>query len=199
MRIVADLYEMVIIGGGPAGLAAALYAARARRKTVVLERDTPGGKASSIERIEDYPGFPDGIAGQDLGTAMADQAARFGAEIRVEEVLGVDLRQRIKRVQTSRGEYDALVVILATGAVAGSDGAWEFPYPELPPNSALVNGQLPMDNRGYLACNEWMETELHGVFVAGDVRQESAHQVVTAAGDGATAAIAADRYLSEEH
>lgn len=195
----ADQYEILIIGGGPAGLAAALYAARARRKTLVLERATPGGKIVKVPRIEDYPGHPDGMTGPDLGTAMADQAMRFGAEIRTEEVQEVDLKSRVKRVRTSRREYEAPTVIIATGAAGMIEGPWDYPYPELPPNSALVKGQLDTDATGHVVVDEWMETGLHGVFVAGDVRQSSAQQVICAAGDGATAAIAADRYLSEEH
>lgn len=195
----ADRYDIVIIGGGPAGLAAALYAARARRKTVVLERREPGGKIVDVPRIEDYPGHPDGMTGKDLGTAMADQAAKFGAEIRTEEVQEVDLKPKVKRVRTSGGEYEAPTVIIATGAAGLIEGPWDYPYPELPPNSSLVKGQLEIDKTGHVVVDEWMETALHGVFVAGDVRQYSAQQVITAAGDGATAAIAADRYLSEEH
>ncbi len=195
----AESYDIVIIGGGPAGLAAALYAARARRKTVVLERATPGGKIVDVPLIEDYPGYADGISGQDLGTAMADQAMKFGAEIRTEEVHQVELKSRVKRVKTAQADYDAAAVIIATGAMGMTEGPWDFPYPELPPNTSLVNGQLALDPSGHVVVNEWMETEVHGVFVAGDVRQQSAQQVICAAGDGATAAIAADRYLSEEH
>ena len=199
MRTVADLYEIVIIGGGPAGLAAALYAARARRSTLVLERDQAGGRLMTLDWLDDYPGFPAGIAGPDLGRAMAEQAARFGAEIRAAQVQELQLMPRIKLVRTALGDVEAETVIIATGAAGSSERRWDFPYPVLPPNSVIAAGQLAVDGSGHLVVNEWMETELHGVFVAGDVRQYSAQQVITAAGDGATAAIAADRYLSEEH
>lgn len=195
---VPEQYEIVIIGGGPAGLAAALYASRARRKTIVLERDTPGGKLHELDRVEDYPGMSEGIDGPELGTAMADQAMRFGAEIRTEEVREIDLSARVKKVRTQRTEYEAPAVILATGAA--SDGApWGFPYPPFAPNAGLAEGQLPVDGTRHVVVNEWMETEVHGVFAAGDVRQYTGQQIICAAGDGATAAIAADRYLSEEH
>jgi thioredoxin reductase len=196
---VADKYDIVIIGGGPAGLAAALYGARARRSTLVIERGAPGGKLASISHIEDYPGFPEGVPGPELGTAMADQAARFGAEIRQADVRALDLRAAKKLVKTSEGEIEAETIIIATGAVGTGEGPWDFPYPVLPPNSSLAAGQIPADSQGFLLGNDWMETDVHGVFIAGDVRQYSGQHVISAAGDGATAAIAADRYLSEEH
>ena len=196
---VADRYEIVIIGGGPAGLAAALYGARARRSTLVIERAAPGGKLAGISHIEDYPGFPEGVPGPELGTAMADQAARFGAEIRQAEVQSLDLRAGTKVVRTSDGDVEAETVIIATGVQGTGEGAWDFPYPVLPPNSSLAAGQIPSDSQGFLVGNDWMETDIHGVFIAGDVRQSSGQLVISAAGDGATAAIAADRYLSEGH
>ncbi|MDI6638954.1 MAG: thioredoxin reductase [Bacillota bacterium] len=109
--------EVVVIGAGPAGLAAALYAGRARLATVVLERGAAGGQASTTHLIENYPGFPEGITGPDLMQRMEQQARRFGAEFRYAEVralaTGEDGRGFL--ISTSDGDLRAPAVIVATG------------------------------------------------------------------------------------
>src|SRR6202022_4400949 len=107
-------YDVVIIGAGPAGLTAALYAGRARVKTVVLERGAPGGQLLNTEAIEDYPGF-DHITGPELAQKMADQAVKFGVELETARVTGIHRRGDKQVVQTEDGEYVADFVILTAG------------------------------------------------------------------------------------
>ncbi len=299
-------YDIVILGGGPAGLAAGLYAARARRRTVLLEKGVIGGQISLTERVENYPGV-EAIAGFDLAQTMLRQAESYGLETRSAEVLGLERLDTLWRVRTSDGDYRTKAVIITTGAdynrlevpgeerltgrgvsycatcdapffagqevavVGGGDAALDegmfaarhvakiylvhrraelrasrilqervFANPKfelvwntvvtevlgkdqvtgvrlrnvvgghervLPvagvfvfighhPNTAYLRDLVTMDEGGHIAVSEWMKTDAPGLFAAGDARQSSARQVVTAAGDGATAAVAADRYIS---
>ncbi len=109
-------HDVAVIGAGPAGLTAALYAARAELKTILLERLAAGGQLATTDMIENYPGFPMGINGLDASFAMLEQAQRFGAEFKLAEVQKLDLSGEIKRVETSEGIITAPCVILATGA-----------------------------------------------------------------------------------
>ena len=122
--------DIVIIGGGPAGMAAALYAGRAKLKTILLERGMPGGQASTADAIENYPGFPEGISGPDLVMNMDMQARRFGAEPQFTDVLSVtELSDRQFQVKTQDGDIIAKTVIIATGALSrplGVPGEEEF-------------------------------------------------------------------------
>ncbi|MEA3432155.1 MAG: thioredoxin-disulfide reductase [candidate division WOR-3 bacterium] len=110
-------YDIIIIGGGPAGLTAGIYASRARLKTLLLEKNITGGLAATTDKLENYPGFPDGISGMDLLERMRKQAERFGTEIKeFEEVRDVKpLNKRIK-ITTVQGKYSALSVIIASGS-----------------------------------------------------------------------------------
>lgn len=107
--------DVAIIGAGPAGMTAALYAARADLKTVLLERLSAGGQLATTDVIENYPGFPEGVGGLDVSFAMLEQAQRFGAEFKLAEVNRLDLTGDTKRVETSEGVITAPCVILATG------------------------------------------------------------------------------------
>jgi len=305
---VAD-YDLVIVGGGPAGLTAGIYAGRSGLRTLILEKGIPGGMITFAERVENFPGFPEGISGIELGERLAEQARRFGVEIEAMEALEARLAGEEKAVVTAKGEIRARAVIIATGSshrhlgvpgeedlvgrgvsycatcdapffrerevavVGGGDTAAtealylskfaskvflvhrrnklrahtllqarlrdhdniEFLLERVPeeikgegrvegmvlrlvktgekeflpvagvfvavgmePNSQLVKGQLKLIPPGYILTNELMETELPGVFAAGDVRHLSARQAVTSAADGAQAAISAYKYLERE-
>src|SRR5450759_5144511 len=125
-----DHVDVAIIGGGPAGLSAALYSARARARTVVIESRLPGGQIITTDRLENYPGFPDGVSGAEIGELMHRQAERVGAEFRtfavVEKIEPADTDWRII---VDGEELLAHSVILATGAVPrklGIPGEAEF-------------------------------------------------------------------------
>ena len=302
-----DFYAVVIIGGGPAGLAAALYAARGLHRTLIIEKAAPGGKINQTDRVDDYPGHYEGTPGPVLGKAMWDQAAKFGAETVIAEVTGLEPHGGVKTVHTTKGDYQARTVILAAGgeprrlgipgeaallgkgvfvgrvedpaalsgkavavigggdsaltealrlaehgaqvtvvhrgsdlraievvqaaahgngniafllntvaeAVLGEGGVTGLRVRNLSanatemldvaavsvkvgfaPNTALLDGLVALDTEGRITTDEWLTTAAPGVFVAGDVRADAAQLVIAAGGDGATAAIAADHYLS---
>ncbi len=302
-------YDVIIIGGGPAGLTAGLYAARARLSTLLIERAIPGGQIVNAELVENYPGFPEGVSGYELGQLMYAQATKFGLETLAEEVTGIELRDKVQVVKTTDGDYTTRSLIIASGselnklgvpgekeftgrgvsycatcdgalfkdevvAVVGGGNAaieealfltrfvskvmvihrreelraakvlqerafanpkiefvWDsvveaikgddavsglevknvktgevsslnvtgvFIYVGFHPNTDFLKGFLPLDSVGNIPVNDQMETEIPGVFAAGDLRSNSARQVVTAVGDGATAALSAERYLSEQ-
>ncbi|MDO9263684.1 MAG: thioredoxin-disulfide reductase [Desulfosalsimonadaceae bacterium] len=109
-------YDLVIIGGGPAGLTAAIYGARARLKVVIFEKSAPGGQILVTDWIENYPGFPEGLTGADLVEKMTAQARRFGAEIETNQVLALDVAGKIKRLTLNDRVITAKAVIIATGA-----------------------------------------------------------------------------------
>lgn len=110
------VYDMVIIGGGPGGYTAALYAARAGLSALVLEKLSPGGQMALSHKIDNYPGFPDGIDGYSLGELMQEQAHRFGAETEYAEVRSLELNTSPKAIHTSEGTFYGKTLVLATGA-----------------------------------------------------------------------------------
>lgn len=111
-----NIYDMIIIGGGPAGYTAALYASRAGFNTVTVERMSPGGQMAVTDIIDNYPGFEEGIDGFDLGIKMQRGAERFGAKTEYAEVVSVDLTQKIKKVKTANGTLYGKTLVIATGA-----------------------------------------------------------------------------------
>ena len=111
-----NIYDVIIIGGGPAGYTAALYAARAGLSALVLEKLYAGGQMTQTNQIDNYPGYPDGIDGISLGMQMQKGAQRFGAKTVNTEVLSVELRGEIKILETKKGTYFGKTVIIATGA-----------------------------------------------------------------------------------
>lgn len=131
------IYDMVIVGGGPAGYTAALYAARAGLQAIVLEKLSAGGQMALTEQIDNYPGFTDGVDGFELAQKMQQQAQRFGAETELAEVTALHLDQKIKQVDTSEGTYHARTVVIATGAN---------------PRQLGVDGEKAMTGRGVSYC-----------------------------------------------
>jgi thioredoxin reductase (NADPH) len=306
-QTMGKIYQVVIVGGGPAGLTAGLYCARARFNTLLVERGIIGGQITNAERVENYPGFPQGISGIDLGRLIHEQATNYGLETLRAEVTKVVPRRRHNLISTSEGDFVAEAVVIASGSqyrrlgvpgedkfvgrgvsycatcdgplfrdkkvavIGGGDTAitdalyltkfassvkvvhrrsqlraskilqeraiaepkLEFLWDSVPaeiegdevvekvmlkstknakisvvelagifvaigsePNSAEWRGLLPLDEQGYIITNELMETNIPGILAAGDIRHSSARQVITAAGDGATAAMSATRFLS---
>ncbi|MGI6553568.1 MAG: thioredoxin-disulfide reductase [Bacillota bacterium] len=307
-----QIWDVVIVGGGPAGLAAGVYAARSKLKALILEKGRPGGQASTTAELENYPGFGRGATGPGLMDSMRKHAEEFGAEIRREEVVGVELEGAVKTIQTRKGaKILSKAVIFALGAeprslnikgekelkgkgvsycatcdadffeeldvvvVGNGDAAIEeaiyltkfanevtiivihdegildcnkasaekaFANPKIKwiwnsvleeikgdglvekvliknlktgkiteletngvfffvgtvPKTEFLRGKLELDQQGYIITNDKMETNIPGVYAAGDVRQKYLRQVITAASDGAIAAVAAEKYLAEE-
>lgn len=303
------IYDLLIVGGGPAGLTAGMYGARGGLNTLILEAGVPGGQAGQTDRIENYPGFPEGITGIELTAKFAEQAQRFGARLEMGTARKVDFHGTIKRVWTAEQEYSARAVIIATGAsprplevpgeealkgrgvsycatcdgaffrgkkvavVGGGDSAVEealfltrfadqvtiihrrdrlraaqvlqqrarehpkitfywntvveavlgsdkvealrlknlatgdvreerfdglFVFVGHRPNTAFLQEALALDVGGYIITGEDLSTSVPGVFAAGDVRAKAFRQVATAVGDGAVAAMAAEKYLAEQ-
>jgi len=110
-----DKYDVIIIGGGPAGLTAGLYSSRAGLKSLLLEQGVFGGQMVNAALIENYPGFPEGIAGSDLGTLMHRQAVRYGLEVVIAEVIGVTEGQ-LYIISTTEGSFEGAAIIVASGS-----------------------------------------------------------------------------------
>jgi thioredoxin reductase (NADPH) len=299
--------DVVVVGAGTAGLTAAMFAARHGLRTVLLERLMGGAQIINAEKIENFPGLPQGLSGAELGASMQEQTVKAGVEILLEEVFSLGLESPKFVVTSDVRDYLTKSVIVATGSglrrlgiagedeftgngvshcatcdgpfftnevvgvVGGGDTAadeaisltsyaekvilfhrrdrlraqqvlqqrlirqpkieimWNtvverilgsdtvtgvqtrnvitnlehrlslsgmFVYVGLTPNSSLLGNLLMLDNGGHIPVNLRMETSVPGIFAAGDVRQHSAAQLVSAAGDGATAAISAYHYIS---
>lgn len=109
-------YDCLIVGGGPAGMTAGMYASRAGLKTALLEAMFPGGQIVTTALMENYPGFPDGVSGAEFGTLLERQCTRFGLEVLYESAESMELAGDVKRVHTSGGEHTARAVILCMGA-----------------------------------------------------------------------------------
>src|SRR4030042_799210 len=110
------MYDVIIIGGGPAGLTAGLYNARARLNVLLLERLAPGGQVLTTDWVENYPGFPDGISGFELMDRMKTQAEKFGLKIQSEEVTKLELSEKRKVVLTAGGPFETKAIIICCGA-----------------------------------------------------------------------------------
>ena len=302
----AGAYDVVVIGGGAAGYTAAMFAARDRFRTLVLERFASGGQVLNCEHIENYPGFPDGVAGYTLGPALQQQANNAGAELQMSEVTAVRrdgdgvlvetdgepvsaralivatgsrfttldvpgeaefvgkgishcascdgsffmnqpvavvgggdaavdeathltqyaakvtvihrsaslraaaaLQERaranakiafranaaVRAIEGAEGVQRLVVEDLATGARAPMPVSGVFIYAGLTPNTEFLGGLVPLNAAGQIITDIEMRTAVPGVLAAGDVRAQSARLLAASAGDGATAAMAAVRYL----
>src|SRR4030043_1658473 len=111
----AKPYDVIIIGGGPAGMTAGLYASRARLRTLLIENGLFGGQMTTTELIENYPGFPQGVSGEELSRLMEEQAKRFGMDSISDEVVEIGLEKDLKRVKTYEGEFFCRALIICTG------------------------------------------------------------------------------------
>ena len=111
-----NCFDVIIIGGGPGGYTAALYAARANLTAMVIEKFAPGGQMATTEIVENYPGFVDGINGFELGMQMKKGAERFGVKTKLAEVKSVELDKNPKLIHTSKDTFQAKTIILALGA-----------------------------------------------------------------------------------
>ena len=299
-------FDIIILGGGPAGLSAAIYAARSSAKTAIIDISMLGGQPSNYLELENYPGFSK-IGGYDLMEKFEEHADMFGIQkFPMEEIQSVDLTSEIKTVTTLNGEFKAKSIIIATGAqskklgvegekefvgrgvsycavcdgafykdkvvavVGGGNAAVEeagyltkfaskvylihrrdelradkivqerafkneklefiydtvvnkingdgvvksatienvkthevndlaidgiFPYIGFEPNADLFAGQVKQDKNGFIMVDEAMQTSVKGVYAIGDVRVTPLRQVITAAADGAIAAVYAGRYI----
>ena len=110
------IYDMIIVGGGPGGYTAALYAARAGLDVLIIERLSAGGQMNLTDKIDNYPGFPEGVDGFQLSMNMQQQAERFGAATKYAEVMSLELDGKEKTVKTNEGIYKAKTVVISTGA-----------------------------------------------------------------------------------
>lgn len=305
-----NIYDLIIVGAGPAGLAAGIYGARAKMKTLILEKGTIGGMATKTNEIVNYPGIPK-TSGEKLGEVMSKHAENLGATIIRDSIRNVELNGEVKILKSRRKEYRARCVIFATGTkprvlgipgeidfkgrgvaycatcdaefflnqkvivVGSGDQAIEegifiskyasnvkiivlhdegkldcnrlsaeeaFKNPKIefiwnstldeiigdevvdkvkvkntktgktmeisckgvfffvgmiPNTEFLENTDLKLDKRGHIECDALLNSSISGVFVAGDVREKYLKQVITAAADGAIAAVAAEKYLEE--
>ncbi|MBN1889120.1 MAG: thioredoxin-disulfide reductase [Thermoflexales bacterium] len=129
--------NVIIIGSGPAGLTAAIYTARAKLAPLVFTGNYLGGQVATTTEVENYPGFPDGIAGPELAAAVKKQAERFGARLEMDEVVEVDLSSKPIRLKTRAGEYETQTVIVTTGAISRKLG---------------VPGEAALTGRGVSYC-----------------------------------------------
>ncbi len=132
-----ETYDMIILGAGPAGLTAAIYACRANLKTLVLESMLSGGEITATDQLDNYPGFPEGISGAEFGERLEKQAKRFGAELNFAAVEKVELEAEIKRVFTAQGEFHGRTVLIATGTA---------------PRTLGVPGEEKLRGRGISFC-----------------------------------------------
>lgn len=303
------IYDVIVIGSGPAGLTAAVYSGRALLKTLVIAGAVPGGQLMLTTEVENFPGFEEPVLGPDLIQRMTKQAERFGAEFVQDDATGVDFKTRPLKVKTASETYESNAVIIATGAsakwlgldsetrlrgkgvsscatcdgfffrgkdtvtIGGGDVAMEdtifltkfvnhativhrrkelraskilqeraFKNPKISfvwdtiveevlgdrkvegvrirnvktgkqdvlkchgvfiaighqPNTAMFQGQIELDQKGYVVISQGTATSVEGVFAGGDVRDFHYRQAVTAAGDGCRAAMDAEYYLEEK-
>jgi len=302
-----EVHDTVIIGGGPAGLTAGLYAARARMSAVLVEKMGFGGQLLTYEKVDNYPGFPEGVSAFGLGELISAQALKFGLRTRSAEVVGLETEGPTKTVRLADGELHCRTIVIASGAspnklgakgeseltgrgvsycavcdapffreqdvavIGGGDTAIEeaiyltkfvkqvyvvhrrdqlratrviqekaaqnpkislvlstivkeiqggpqgveglllqdrknenvyqlpvngaFVFVGIRPNTEFAPVQLEMDSAGFVHTDQEMATSVDGVFAAGDVRVKELRQIVTAVGDGATAAFNAGRYV----
>src|SRR5438874_1238841 len=193
------MHDVIIIGSGSAGYTAAIYACRAGRKTMVLAGSIPGGQLMITSDVENFPGFPEGVLGPELMEKLRRQAEKFGPEIIYDDVSFVDFSSRPFKVVAGGKSYEGKSVIIATGANA----KWLGLPSETKFRGRGVSSCATCDGFFFkgkdVVTRKDTETNVPGVFAAGDVRDHKYRQAVTAAADGCMAAIDADRFLAEHY
>src|SRR2546429_597124 len=189
-------YDVIIVGAGPAGLCAAMYAGRGMLKALTIERGAPGGELLNTDLIEDYIGF-ESIKGWELAQKMAEHAKKFGAEIVTDTV------EQIRKaddgwfdVATARGIHHLELADTGTGERSNLLVGGVFVFIGFKPNTGLVEPHFKHDAGGYFITDDRMMSSIPGLFVAGDVRSQLTRQITTAVGDATTAAIAVEKYLA---
>src|SRR5437762_2975309 len=214
-------FDLIIIGGGPAGLTAGLYAARANMNAVLFEGKDVGGEILNTELIEDYPGF-ESVTGTDLSAKMADHARKFGLRIEtytpVKKIRSEGDRKIIELEDgTTHTAYAVIVTVGGEPTKLGGDEAgvkWveveqdgetkRVPVEGVfifvgfkPVGRHLFQEHIDHDENGYLITDQFMRTNIPGVYAAGDTRAQLAKQITTAVGDATTAVLHAERYIGE--
>jgi thioredoxin reductase (NADPH) len=112
----SKLYDVIIIGSGPAGLTAGIYTSRNKLSTLLFEKGLIGGNINEAEKVDNYPGYPKGIGGMELTSLMHEQALLYGTEVINDDVTAIKVEDKVKTVQTSQGDFSAKVIIIAGGS-----------------------------------------------------------------------------------
>src|SRR5438128_95495 len=190
-----EIENVIIIGSGPAGYTAALYASRADLNPLVIEGFVWGGLLQTTTDVENYPGFPEGVMGPEMMQKFRDQAERFGARFISHDATRVELSDdgSPHRVFVDDDEYQARAVILAMGAEhkkLGVPGEEELANSGISYCATCGNGYVLTEGKSTL-------TNVAGVFAAGDLVDHTYRQAVTAAGTGCQAALDAEWYLRD--
>src|SRR5437870_1153171 len=203
-------YDVIIVGAGPAGLCAAMYAGRGMLKALTIERGAPGGELLNTDLIEDYIGF-ESIKGWELAQKMAEHAKKFGAEIVTDTVEQISQerafanpkiemiwnKQVVEIKGTERGIHHLELADTGTGERSNLLVGGVFVFIGFKPNTGLVEPHFKHDAGGYFITDDRMMSSIPGLFVAGDVRSQLTRQITTAVGDATTAAIAVEKYLAK--
>src|SRR2546428_71718 len=187
--------KVIIIGSGPAGYTAAIYAARANLAPLMINGVQAGGQLMLTTHVENYPGFVDPVLGPELMETMRKQAERFGTDMLGEDVVEVDFTRRPFVVRTADAAFEGQTIVIATGATARMLG--------LPSETLLIaaicRGQVDLLPSGYVRVEPGTtRTSVPGVFAAGDAQDSVFRQAVTAAGTGCMAALEAERWLEAQ-
>src|SRR5919108_473461 len=195
--------KLIIIGSGPAGYTAAVYAARAMLEPILIQGIEPGGQLTITTDVENYPGFADVIQGPWLMEQMEKQAAHVGTKIVTDLVTKLELSQRPFRLTCDSGEENPSKVTgvrlknVKTGALTELPADGVFIAIGHAPATELVKGQVKLKPSGYVeVAPNSTATSVPGLFAAGDVADETYRQAVTAAGLGCMAALEAERFLA---
>ena len=190
------MYDIIIIGAGPAGMTAALYVTRANKKVLILEASNYGGQIINASHITNYPVEKD-ISGYDFASKLYNQIINHGVEIRLEKVLNKSNIEIIynSNITKLNGISNLESIVLNNNKTIDINALFVAIGQE--PNTEYLNNIIVIDANGYIKSNELCHTNIDGIFVAGDIRDKSLRQLVTATSDGAIAATEAIKYINE--